>query len=154
MIKNIFKIIFVILAVLSLQSSPAFAQSMEWVKSYGEALKKADSEKKPILADFSTSWCGWCKKMEKETFTNPRVVERSAQFVCVKINGDTESGLVSKYNVRGFPTLVFLDSKETILGGGPGYRDVERLLSEMDAVLAKVKNRYGPKAIIFKNRRR
>lgn len=115
----------------------AGAQDVEWQTSYDEALKTAVSENKPVMIDFYTGWCGWCKKLDKETYRNKEVVELSKNFVCLKIDAEKESQLAYRYAVRGFPTVIFTDVSGTVIGGGAGYRNADMMASEMKSALAK-----------------
>jgi thioredoxin-related protein len=54
---------------------------------WDEAYKEARSQKKMVLIDLYTDWCGWCKKLDKETFENPYVTAYlDSFFVSTKIN--------------------------------------------------------------------
>ncbi|UCE03833.1 MAG: DUF255 domain-containing protein [Candidatus Latescibacterota bacterium] len=119
---------------------------LAWVP-YGEALERAEAEDKHILIDFYTSWCGWCKVMDKKTYTDPAVVEMlNENFLIAKINaeskrkfavGDTEmSGqqLAQQYGVRSFPMTWFLRPDGTRLANIPGYIPAERFIKALEYV--------------------
>ena len=61
---------------LGLITGTANAQEVEWL-SWEEAAKKVETDKEPkkIFIDVYTDWCGWCKKMDKDTFQNAEVQE-------------------------------------------------------------------------------
>ncbi len=71
---------------------------------------------KPILYDFTAHWCGWCKILDAKVFENPRDAAKiNGLFVPVVVmdlrreegkNPGDVAELQSKYQVRGFPTLV------------------------------------------------
>ena len=137
--KNLIIFFIICFAAFSLLSCYASADSINWVHSYDEALSRAAKENKPIMTDFSAGWCGWCKKLDRETFADSKVIELSKKFVCLKINGDKDSDIVRKYGVSGYPTILFMDSKGNTIGGRPGYRGPDDMASEMNAILLKCK---------------
>lgn len=102
-----------ILAALS-TATTAFAQKeIGWKNDWDAALQEGKQKNKLVMVDFYTDWCGWCKKLDADTFTNPEVIELSAQIVAIKINAEKDSGptLREKYKVSGYPTIVFIDPK-------------------------------------------
>jgi thiol-disulfide isomerase/thioredoxin len=76
-----------------------------WLKDYNAALKAAQESGKPMLLDFTASWCGPCRTMEKVFWTRSDVIEVSKDFVCVKIDADKNADLKNKYGVRGIPNI-------------------------------------------------
>ena len=91
------------------------------------ALQNAKSHGKPIIIDYSASWCSSCKEMELTTFADKRVIELlndKFTFITADIsNNDTTSkALMKKYDVFAPPTLIFLsangaiDNSKTVVG--------------------------------------
>lgn len=61
------------------------------IEEAGKALAK---EKKPVLVDLYTDWCGWCKVMDRETYTNKEVIDYVNQkFIPVKMDAETKEKL-------------------------------------------------------------
>ena len=50
------------------RTPPASASSPD----FDEALKKARSQNKPLMVDFWAEWCGWCHRLDKTTYVDPR----------------------------------------------------------------------------------
>ena len=118
---------------------------IEWL-TIEQAAARMEKEPRKVVIDVYTDWCGWCKKMDKETFTNPKVVELvNKHFYAVKLNAEgkepiTLGGHTFKYKdeyrshelavalLQGqmsFPTTVYLDEKMNMLAPVPGYVNAE-----------------------------
>ena len=91
-----------------------FAQGIEFEQgTFGEALAKAKKENKIIFMDCYTTWCGPCKYLAKNVFTQEKVGDFfNKNCVNVKMDMESEAGkpLMAKYNVSAFPTLLWLDA--------------------------------------------
>lgn len=68
-------------------------ETIEWL-TLSEAEAKSNLQKKDILIDLYTNWCGWCKVMDKNTYTNPNVVRYIREkFYPVKLDAETRETL-------------------------------------------------------------
>lgn len=64
------------------------ASLVKWY-TFEEAIKKNKKKPRKIFIDVYTDWCGWCKKMDKETFMNPDVAEYlNKNYYPVKLNAE------------------------------------------------------------------
>jgi thiol:disulfide interchange protein DsbD len=91
--------------------------SLTWEHSEALASTMAKSEKRPLLVDFTATWCAACQELAKETFADPRVMEKAlaAKFVAVKVDATNDEdpqvdAVKDKYKVVGLPTVVIYDS--------------------------------------------
>ena len=80
--------------------------------NWEQMLKMAKKEKKMIFVDCYTSWCGPCKMLAKNIFTQDSVADfYNANFICFQIDMEKGEGpeLARKYGVAAFPTLLYVD---------------------------------------------
>ena len=103
---------FVVLSFM-LVSLKAKAEEIPFEKgTLADAYKQARVMKKMLFVDAYTTWCGPCKWMAKNVFTNDDVIKfYSENFVCVKLDMEKGEGkqFAEKYDVHSYPTFIFLD---------------------------------------------
>lgn len=136
--KRFFSVFLFLCFFSTMLSSIAAADSVRWVYSHNTALRDAKKYNAPIMIDFYTDWCGWCGKLDKETYRDNEVIQLSHSFICLKLDGDKNRDLVKKYKVTGYPTVLFTDPKGKVIGGGAGFRSATKLLNEMQSVLSEL----------------
>lgn len=86
--------------------------------SFSDALKVAKTEGKLLFVDCFTTWCGPCKMLSKVVFKDSLVADYfNRHFVNLKMDMEKGEGidLRKKYEVRGYPTLLFLDSNGEVV---------------------------------------
>ena len=119
-------------------------EKIHW-HTFQEAVELSKKEKKKVFIDVYTSWCGWCKVMEKNTFTNPVIVKYvNDKFYAVRLDAEMKDTIVfNNYtfvnpnpavqrsthqlaasllnNKLSYPTTVYLDENFDLLTQVPGY---------------------------------
>jgi thiol:disulfide interchange protein len=120
------------------ETQPKMAQGqIAWVYTLGEALALAQSSKKPVMVDFFAEWCGWCKKLDKDVYTDKDVIALSKEFVCAKVDTDKFGQDASKYGVQGLPTIVFMNADGTVIDKIVGYNPAPQFAAVMKKALKK-----------------
>jgi thioredoxin-related protein len=143
------KIIFLTFVVFSISIS---AQEINWM-TFNEALEAQKTTPKKIFVDTYTNWCGWCKKMDKETFTNTDVIDYlNKNYYAVKFNAEgnevvnlkgkeyTNPNFISNksgrnnthelsqyFGIRSFPSVLFIDEEGDLIAPISGYKDPQDL---------------------------
>lgn len=100
--------------------------------TWAEALDLAKKERKLVFLDISASWCGPCKALKNNTFPNAEVGEYyNSNFISVLVDGEKGEGkeLARKFNISGYPTMIFLNSDGEIIARTSGYRDPAELIN-------------------------
>lgn len=105
----------------------------QWTKDYEAALAKAEETGKPVLAVFSTSWCGPCQHMVRNVYPQEKTIAALEEWVPVYVDGDEHRDLVGQHGVSAYPTFVMLASTGDEIGrmvGGAG--DADGFLARVD----------------------
>ncbi len=137
------------LFILLLSISLAIAQSgVKWM-SFSEALEAQKVEKRKMVVDVYTEWCGWCKKMDQTTFQNEHIVNYlNEHFYPVKFDAEQDQSIdfngrtydFVKYGRKGYhalaveltqgrlsyPTTVFLDEDLSVIQAIRGFQTALR----------------------------
>src|SRR5210317_1659912 len=144
-----FLLVAIILVALNDNVSAQETQLVKWysIEEVQELVKK---EPRKIYIDMYTDWCGWCKVMDKKTFTDPDIANHlNTNFYAVKFDAEGKENVDFKnqtfkfvaQGARGYhelaaalmqgkmsyPTSVFLDENLNIISPLPGYQKPEQL---------------------------
>jgi thioredoxin-related protein len=137
----------VLCSVLSTQYSvppSVVGQEVQWRTDYNQARKEAVAQNRPLLLDFGTERCFWCKRLDVTTFRDNRVINvMSEHFVALKVDADKEVGLTQALHIQSLPTLVIAAPDGKILSMLEGYVEPARLHAHLQGALAGVGNADG-----------
>ncbi len=121
--------------------------TVKWM-SFAEAVEKSKTEKRKIFIDVYTDWCGWCKVMDKNTFSEPNIAKiLNEDFYPVKFDAEQREDVVFRgttfkfipsgnkgyhqlaaallNNKLSYPTVVFLDEEFAMIQPLSGYQKPE-----------------------------
>lgn len=92
---------------------------------------------RPMVLDFSTSWCGWCKKME------PTIEAAQSKFAgrieFQKLDGDDPANqeLQSRYGVTGYPCFILVDSQGQFVNKVSGYKEEDAFIEQVEQLVGR-----------------
>ncbi|MBM4117114.1 DUF255 domain-containing protein [bacterium] len=113
-------------------SASTASEGVLWL-SYGDGVARAAAEGKPMLIDFWTDWCHWCKVMDKDTYGNSDIRRQLAQrFIAIKVDAESDRPqggagsptgveLARSFGVASYPTTWFVDSQGEKIAPLPGF---------------------------------
>jgi len=134
------RIILIALASFLAWSAAAVAE-VHWSQNYDTALEKAKKENKLVILDLYTDWCGWCKKLDKDTYANKDVADKlTKDFVAVKLNPEKSpkaAKLARDFGTGGFPHIVFVNADGKKVSEINGYLPPKDFLAQLESVSEK-----------------
>jgi len=130
-----------IIAVLFFAST-AFSQGIKFeTGTWKEVLEKAKQANKPIFVDVYATWCGPCKMMSSQIFPLPEVGKfYNDNFICYKIDAEKGEGieLAKKYEVRAYPTYIFVKSDGTLFFTALGSMEAPQFIEVAKSAIAEL----------------
>jgi len=127
-----------ILSAFSAQDPEERKGKIAWNHKLSDALTQASSGDKLIIVDVVADWCGWCRQMETQTWTNSKVVQLTQQYVFLRLNGEKERDgieLAERFQVDGYPTVMLLNADGTEFDRFEGFMSADRFLNRLNASL-------------------
>ena len=154
--KVIRLLIFIFLAFTVVSFTGPKKEKVNWI-SLSQLNELYSKNPKPILLDVYTDWCGWCKVMDKKTFTDPALIKYlNENFHVVKFNAEQKEpvtykgktynwepmgrngintlGLELLQNRMSYPSLVYLNEKLEPITVSPGYKEPAQLMAELQSL--------------------
>jgi thioredoxin-related protein len=121
--------------------------TVKWL-TFEQAVEKSKTEKRKIFIDVYTDWCGWCKVMDKNTFSEPKIAKiLNEEFYPVKFDAEQRENVIFRgttfkfvpsgnngyhelaaallNNKLSYPTVVFLDEEFAMIQPLSGYQKPE-----------------------------
>ena len=118
----------------------ARAAGVAW-RAWNDGLAAAAGSGKPVIVDVYTDWCGWCKRMDRDTYSRAEVSEYlNRHFVVVRLNAEsnervsyggralTARSLAGGFQVTGYPTTIFLRASGEHMVNVPGYLPPDKFM--------------------------
>lgn len=143
--KNIFAALALLLSLsFSAQDGIQFRKN-----TFSEMLAQAKKENKLIFIDAMAVWCGPCKLMDKNVFSQKTVGDYyNANFINGKFDMEKGEGLelAARYGVRSYPTFLFINGDGQLVSRNMGYMPESTFLELGKEAHSAVKNMGSMKA--------
>jgi thioredoxin-related protein len=126
-------------------SSPE-GDELAW-KTFAAARADARESKRKVVVDVWTSWCGWCKKMDRDVYTNAEVrAYLQEHFEIAKLDAESAAkqkiddgeysgrDIAKSMGVSSYPTTVFFTDAGEMITAVPGYIDAPTFLRVLEYI--------------------
>lgn len=138
------KNILFIIAFTFLLGNNTYSQGIQFNKGeWKEILAKAKKENKLVFVDAYATWCGPCKMMERDVFSQKEAGDYfNTKFVNAKVDMEKGEGitLARDFGVMAYPTLIFVNSSGEVVHRAVGYHNTDQLLELGEAALDPNRN--------------
>lgn len=138
-------VLFIAGAAASWSDEPKSQKAEVTWLAFEPGLAAAKKEKKMMVVDFYTTWCGWCKVMDQKTYGDSSIIKFAKEkLVLVKVNAEsnektrfrdkeyTYRELALAFGVNGYPATAFIDANGEILTLVPGYVPADKFLPVLE----------------------
>lgn len=131
---------FLVALLLLLSACPQVgAQGLQFFEgTWEQVLQESAKQGRPVFVDVYTAWCGPCKKMAKEIFTQAEAgAFYNARFINYKVDAEKGEGIevARRFNVSAYPTCLFISPSGRLISHFLGAQSVEKLLQEGEKAL-------------------
>jgi thioredoxin-related protein len=113
-------------------------------RTYADALAAAKVADKPLYIHFTTTWCGWCRKIEKEVYASDEGKKVLANFVPATLDCTVEKSgkpgeqakinmaLMQMYGMSGYPSLIIMTADGAVLESWAGYVPIDGFKARLE----------------------
>ncbi len=120
-----------VMVVFAVVLADPMPKTIQWAKSFDQALKLSADSGKIVMVDFYAEWCGACKQLDSTTYKDKSVIAESRNLIDLKVDTDKSPELSEKYGIRGLPTIVFMDSEGGEITRYTGYMPPKEFIAAM-----------------------
>lgn len=145
------KLLSILLTIIFLNSSFKPANDLTWL-GFNDGYALAKKKHKIMLVDVYTDWCGWCKRMDRDTYEKPEIVAMlNKDFVAIKFNpeipnvmytfegkqynGQQLAAVISNNQLNGYPTTIFMYPRDKKMNVISGYYDAPRFKGVLESIV-------------------
>ena len=116
----------------------------DWPEDYASARRAAAEENRPLLVQFSSSACHYCKRMRSEVLSRTEVIEALSPFELVQVDAWKEVALSERYAIGAVPAFVVVDGSGRLIARTEGYRPADEFTEFLRRAAAASAKLLGP----------
>jgi thioredoxin-like negative regulator of GroEL len=117
----------------------AAAQEIQWRTDYKKAREESVEKGLPIILDFGSENCFWCKQLDAKTFRDSAVISlMNERCIPLKVDATKQTALAEALRIQNYPTIVFAAPDGRILGFQEGFVEAPRLKEMLTNAIAAV----------------
>ena len=141
-------VICLLVAVFLLPSVGMSQQTVNWEPTLESAQRLAAQSDRLVLIQFWAQWCGVCKRMESEVFTNQQAISiLGEKYVPVKVNADHFPATARQYGITALPTTVITTPDGRLVDLIRGKLETAQYIDRISRVAAEVEKRRAAEAV-------
>jgi len=115
-----------------LSAGPPKPETIQWRSDPESAIAAAKESRKALMIEFTADWCHFCRKLERETLSDSKVVAAVNRcYVAVKLDGDEYGEVVSALGFAGLPAILLVDPQTRHAKRIVGFRTPGQLLNDL-----------------------
>jgi tetratricopeptide (TPR) repeat protein len=108
---------------------------IKWRDSLDSALAAAKKQKRPVMAVFYTQWNQWWRNLEEKTLANDEVASLSRKLINVRIDAEKNKELVERYQIKGYPTILFFNARGQVIHRLTGFIPAEPFARQLEKII-------------------
>ena len=101
------------------------AASVPWEKSYVAGMRRAMKAGQPVMLDFYSQSCSWCRLMDRDVYPDDRVMESLKDYVCIKVDVQKDQRTAIAYRIGSIPRTIVVNRNARIVADRLGYMDAD-----------------------------
>lgn len=110
------------------------AQPIRWTANPPNAIQLQQATGRPLLIYVTADYCGYCRKMERDTWSNGGVSQKIRdRFIPLKLDAEKHAEIVSRLGIKGLPTTIVFNGAGEHVQTVSGYSRPEALLTVLEA---------------------
>lgn len=128
-----------LLLAAALLPSVVAAQEIQWRTDYKKARDESTAKGLPLVIDFGTEHCFWCKQLDARTFHDGAVIGLlNERCIPLRIDASKQTALAEALRIQNYPTIVFAAPDGRILGFQEGFVEAPRMKELLTHSIAAV----------------